>query len=71
MQIVGSMLERISLSVELYISESSQIRELHETMNVLMKKSHIKCLVHLGKAFIIIRPCSLDNNTPNRPVLSA
>ena len=36
-----------------------------------MKKSHIRCLVHLGKAFIIIRPCSLDNNTPNRPVLNA
>ena len=35
MQIVGSMLKRIFLSVEtIYISESSQIRELHETINV-------------------------------------
>ena len=31
-EIVGSMLEGISLK-ELYISESSEIRELHETIN--------------------------------------
>ena len=33
MQIVGSMLVKISLSVET-LSESSQLRELHETINL-------------------------------------
>ena len=37
-----------------------------------MKKPHIRSLMHSAKkVFIIIRPRSLDNNTSNRPVLSA
>ena len=31
-------------------------------------RSHIRYLMHSAKVLIIIPPCSLDNNTPNRPV---
>ena len=37
-----------------------------------MNKPHVRCLMHSAKkVFIIIRPCSLDNNTSSRPVMSA
>ena len=53
----------------------SQIRDLHEIINVGMKRSHIKCLIMqnvFSKSVCNIQwPSSLDNNTPNRPVLSA
>ena len=49
------------------ISESSQIRELHKTINFWLKKT-LSVMLHSAKVRLCLEPCSLDiHNTLNRP----
>ena len=61
-KIVGSMLERISLK-KLYISESSEIRELHdETINFWMKKWQKIFHAFSKSIYMTMQPVDILNN---------
>ena len=62
---MGYKLERISLK-KLYIYMKVVKFGSYMKQEISKWKSHTRHSMHSEKVFI--QPCSLDNNTPNRPV---